>query len=91
MFQIILDQTQKEELGKDIYTTVTDAIKKARQEEQHAKPYLNKKEMAKWLGVSTDTVYRFIRNGLPVADVDGMQLIGKETAINFLKEHEKLI
>ena len=91
MLTILQINSQKEELGKDIYTTVTDAIKKARQEEQHAKPYLNKKEMAKWLGVSTDTVCRFIRNGLPVADVDGMQLIGKETAINFLKEHEKLI
>ena len=91
MFQSVLDPTQKEELGKDIYTTVTNAIEKARKEEQSAKPYLNKKEMAKWLGVSTDTVYRFIRNGLPVADVDGMQLIGKETAISFLKEHEKLI
>ena len=91
MFQIVLDQTQKEELSKDIYTTVTDAIEKARQKEQRAKPYLNKKDIAKWLGVSTDTIYRFIRNGLPVSDVDGIQLIGKETAINFLKEHEKLI
>lgn len=91
MFQIVLDQTQKEELGKDIYMTVTNAINKARQEEQHAKPYLNKKEMAQWLGVSVDTVNKFIHNGLPVANIGGMKLIGKETTIKFLKEHEEFL
>nr|WP_321315949.1 helix-turn-helix domain-containing protein [uncultured Ligilactobacillus sp.] len=91
MFQVVLDEQQRKELSNDIYNTVKNAINKAKQEEQHAKPYLNKKEMAKWLGVSTDTIYKFIRNGLPVANIDGMQLIGKETIINFLKEHEELI
>lgn len=91
MFQIVLDQTQKEELGKDIYTTVTDAIEKARKEEQHAKPYLNKKEMCQWLGISYATLTKFIAYGLPVANIDGMKLIGKETAIKFLKEHEELL
>ena len=91
MFQIVLDQTQKEELSKDIYTTVTDAIAKARQEEQHAKPYLNKKEMSQWLGVTVYTVNKFIHNGLPVANIGGMKLIGKETALNFLRDHEELI
>ncbi|WP_290032802.1 helix-turn-helix domain-containing protein [Ligilactobacillus cholophilus] len=91
MFQVVLDEQQRKELSNDIYNTVKNAISKAKQEEQHAKPYLNKKEMAKWLGVSTDTIYKFIRNGLPVANIDGMQLIGKETIINFLKEHEELI
>lgn len=91
MFQIVLDEQQRKELNADVYTTIKDAINKARKEEQQAKPYLNKKEMAKWLGVSTDTIYKFIRNGLPVATVGGMQLIGKETVIKFLKEHEELI
>lgn len=91
MFQIVLNQTQKEELGKDIYTTVTDAIEKARQEEQHTKPYLNKKEMCQWLGISYATLAKFIAHGLPVANIDGMKLIGKETAITFLKEHEELL
>ena len=91
MFQIVLDQAQKEELGKDIYTTVTDAINKARKEEQHTKPYLNKKEMCEWLGISYATLAKFIAHGLPVANIDGIKLIGKETAINFLKEHEEFL
>lgn len=44
MFPIVLDPAQKEELGKDIYTTVTDAIKKARQEEQQPSHTLIKKK-----------------------------------------------
>lgn len=91
MFQIVLDEQQRKELSNDIYTTVKDAIRQAREEEQCAKPYLNKKEMAKWLGVSTDTIYKLIKRGLPVTKIDGMQLIGKEAMINFLKQHEETI
>lgn len=91
MFQIVLDQAQKEELSKDIYTIVTDAIKKARQEEQHAKPYLNKKEMSEWLGINVGTLNKFILNGLPVANIDGTKMIGKETALKFFKDHEELL
>lgn len=91
MFQIVLDQTQKEELSKDVYTIITDAIYKARKEEQHAKPYLNKKEMSKWLGINVGTLNKFILNGLPVANIDGTKMIGKETALKFLKDHEELL
>ena len=41
--------------------------------------------------VSVDTVNKFIHNGLPVANIGGMKLIGKETALNFLRDHEELI
>lgn len=91
MFQIVLDEQQRKELSSNVYNILRDAIKQAKKEEQCAKPYLNKKEMAKWLGVSTDTLYKFIKNGLPVTNIDGMQLIGKETVIEFLKQHEKTI
>lgn len=89
--KVLLSDEQQEELSAVVYNTLTDAIHKARKEEQHAKPYLNKTEMSKWLGVSMGTLNNFIHNGLPVANIDGTKLIGKETALQFLKNHEKSI
>ena len=89
--KVLLSDEQQEELSAVVYNTVTDAIKKARQEEQHAKPYLNKKEMSEWLGINVGTLNKFILNGLPVANIDGTKMIGKETALKFLKDHEELL
>ena len=89
--KVLLTDEQQGELNDVVYNTLTDAIHKARQEEQHAKPYLNKTEMSKWLGISVGTLDKFIRLGLPVADMDGTKMIGKETALKFLKDHEKSI
>lgn len=91
MFQIVLDRTQKEELSKDVYATITDAIAKIRKEEQYTKPYLNKKEISKWLGINIGTLNKFIHNGLPVANIDGTKMIGKETALKFLRDHEEIL
>ena len=89
--KVLLTDEQQKELNDVVYNTLTDAIHKARQEEQHAKPYLNKTEMSKWLGISMGTLNNFIHNGLPVANIDGTKLIGKETALQFLKDHEESI
>lgn len=89
--KVLLTDEQQAELNHVVYDTMTDAIKKARKEEQHAKPYLNKTEMSKWLGINVGTLNKFILNGLPVANIDGTKMIGKETALKFLKDHEKSI
>ena len=44
--------------------------------------------MATWLGVSKNTLDKFIKAGLKVSDINGSQLIGKQTALEFLKDHE---
>lgn len=89
--KVLLSDEQRKELYNDTYNIMADAIRKARQEEQHAKPYLNKTEMSKWLGINVGTLNKFILNGLPVANIDGTKMIGKETALQFLKDHEESI
>lgn len=89
--KVLLTDEQQKELNSVVYDTLTGAIHKARKEEQHAEPYLNKKDMCDWLKISMGTLNKFIRLGLPVADIDGTKLIGKETALQFLKNHEKSI
>ena len=40
---------------------------------------------------SRTALEKFIKNGLPVSEVDGIQAIGKETFKQFMKEHEQLL
>ena len=69
MFNIILNNQQKQELSEDVYHTVKSAIQQARNGKQHTKPYLNKKKMCQWLGIAPHTLNKWILNGLPVANM----------------------
>ena len=68
-----------------IIATVQGAIKDAKSD---SRPYLNRTDMAKYLGVSQSTVGAWVKDGLPVAIVDGRKLYGKQTVNQWLKDHE---
>ncbi|MBF4501194.1 helix-turn-helix domain-containing protein [Savagea sp. SN6] len=51
------------------------------------KQYFNKKEAAEYIGVSFNTLKRFLIAGLPVVDIDGMQYIRKVDIDNFFEKN----
>ena len=76
------------ELKPLIVTTVQDAIKQSKSD---SRPYLNRKEMAKYLGVAQSTVGVWVKQGMPFAVIDGRKLYGKQTVNQWLKDHEMTI
>ena len=76
------------ELKPLIVTTVQDAIKQSKSD---SRPYLNRKEMAKYLGVAQSTVGVWVKQGMPFAVIDGRKLYGKQTVNQWLKDHETTI
>lgn len=73
------------ELKPLIVTTVQDAIKQSKSD---SRPYLNRKEIAKYLGVAQSTVGVWVKQGMPFAVIDGRKLYGKQTVNQWLKDHE---
>lgn len=71
-----------------IVTTVQDAIKQSKSD---SRPYLNRKEIAKYLGVAQSTVGVWVKQGMPFAVIDGRKLYGKQTVNQWLKDHEMTI
>lgn len=71
-----------------IVSTVQDAIKQSKSD---SRPYLNRKEMAKYLGVAQSTVGVWVKQGMPFAVIDGRKLYGKQTVNQWLKDHEMTI
>lgn len=51
--------------------------------------YMNKKEAAQYLGVSFNTLKKFIQNGLPVVNVSGVNMIRRVDIDDFMEANKK--
>lgn len=80
-----LDQQQETEIKTYVLNVVKDAIKQAT---TTSKPYLNRKEIAKYFGVADSTITYWASLGMPVANIDGRKLYGKASITAWLASHE---
>ena len=85
--ELILDPEQRQEIQSIVVQAVNDGIKQA----TNAKPYLNRKEIAKYFGVAESTISYWATLGMPVAVIDGRKLYGKQSITNWLKSKEKAV
>lgn len=60
------------------------------QEDMRVKPYMNKKEAANYIGVSFNTLQKFIHEGLPVVIIGGIQMIRKEDIDGFMLSNRNI-
>lgn len=82
--QFVLDDEQIAEIRKIVFSVVQDSIKQVENE----RPYLNRKDIAKYFGVAESTISYWASLGMPVAVVDGRKLYGKQSITQWLKAHE---
>lgn len=82
--QVTLDDKQKAEIKALIFSTVKEGI----QQVANTRPYLNRKDVAKYFGVAESTISYWASLGMPVAVVDGRKLYGKQSITQWLKSHE---
>lgn len=87
--EIKLDASQEKALSDHIVGLVQDSIKQATQYSE--KPYLNRKEIAKYFGVAESTISYWASLGMPVAYIDNRKLYGKKSITNWLKSKEKAV
>ncbi|OQR09316.1 hypothetical protein [Ligilactobacillus salivarius] len=52
-------------------------------------PYLNQKQFSEWIGESVATVNELRAKGLPVSYALGTARYGKQSYIDFMKNHER--
>ena len=82
--QFVLDDEQITEIRKAVFAVVQDSIKQV----ENQRPYLNRKDIAKYFGVAESTITYWASLGMPVAVVDGRKLYGKKSITQWLKAHE---
>ena len=82
--QVTLDDKQKAEIKALIFSTVKEGI----QQVANTRPYLNRKDVAKYFGVAESTIGYWAKLGMPVAIIGGRKLYGKQSITQWLKDHE---
>ncbi|MCP9330465.1 terminase small subunit [Lactobacillus kefiranofaciens] len=82
--KISLDDEQVAQIKTLIFSTVQKGI----QQTVNTRPYLNRKEIAKYFGVAESTITFWVSLGMPVAVIDGRKLYGKQSITAWLKAHE---
>lgn len=82
--EFVLDDEQIAKIRKTVFSVVSDSIKQIEQ----PRPYLNRKDIAKYFGVSESTISYWASLGMPVAVVDGRKLYGKQSITHWIKSHE---
>lgn len=80
-----LDEQQETEIKVYVFNVIKDAVKQAT---MTSKPYLNRKEIAKYFGVADSTITYWASLGMPVANIDGRKLYGKQSITHWLASHE---
>lgn len=85
--EIKLDADQEKELTNRIINLVKTSVKQAISNQ--GKPYLNRKETAKYFGVAESTISYWASLGMPVANINGHKLYGKQSIIEWLKSKEE--
>lgn len=81
-----LDQQDQAKIKSTVVSIVQDAIS---QIGSTSRPYLNRKEIAKYFGVADSTISYWASLGMPVAVIDGRKLYGKQSITQWLKSHER--
>lgn len=82
--KISLDDDQVAQIKTLIFSTVQKGIKQA----TNTRPYLNRKDIAKYFGVADSTIGYWAKLGMPVAIIGGRKLYGKQSITQWLKDHE---
>lgn len=92
IIKVYLTDSQFKELKQDLLNEfsidlVNNLIDERVRQEQA--PYLNQKEFSEWIGESVATIKQLKAKGLPVSYALDTPRYGKQSYIDFMKNHER--
>lgn len=92
IIKVYLTDAQFKELKQDLLNEfsidlVNNLIDERIQQEQA--PYLNQKEFSEWIGESVATIKQLKAKGLPVSYALDTPRYGKQSYIDFMRQHER--
>lgn len=82
--KISLDDDQVAQIRTLIFSIVKGSIEQV----ASTRPYLNRRDIAKYFGVAESTITYWASLGMPVANINGRKLYGKRSITEWLQSHE---
>lgn len=77
----------EESIKRDMYATALEAFKATAKKHPFAE-YMQRKDAAEYLGVSTGTLDKLTKQGLPTIIIDGLKLYRKTSLDQWLLKHQ---
>lgn len=94
IIKVYLTDAQFKELKQDLLDDFKDDLIRAIARDEIEKydlkaPYLNQKEFSEWIGENVATIKQLKAKGLPVSYALDTPRYGKQSYIDFMKNHER--
>ncbi|EPC70847.1 helix-turn-helix domain-containing protein [Lacticaseibacillus paracasei] len=77
----------EESIKRDMYATALEAFRATAKKHPFAE-YMQRKDAAEYLGVSTGTLDKLTKQGLPTIIIDGLKLYRKTSLDQWLLKHQ---
>ncbi|MDE3295710.1 helix-turn-helix domain-containing protein [Lacticaseibacillus rhamnosus] len=77
----------EESIKRDMYATALEAFKATAKKHPFAE-YMQRKDAAEYLGVSSSTLDKLTKQGLPTIIIDGLKLYRKASLDQWLLKHQ---
>ncbi|MGX7058372.1 DNA-binding protein [Vagococcus humatus] len=87
--QVFLSEEQSKDLQKYVFELTKESIEEAKKMAGLDRPFLKQNEMAKYLGISINSLRKLETYGLPSIQIDGLKFYSKEEATKFLLSYQK--
>ncbi len=84
-----LPKRKEKELIARCYTMVQEAIEKSFEDKELYKPMVRMSGLCQWLDVSTTTVIKWQKEGMPHMVIDGVTLYDKRKVAQWLQQFER--
>lgn len=68
---------------------IATAVERALEDKELYKPMVRMAALARWLDVSTTTLQKWTREGMPTMVIDGVTLYDKQAVTRWLKQYER--
>lgn len=88
-FTINLPKAKEKELFAHYHDMVQKAIDKAFEDQELYKPMVRMSGLCRWLDVSTTTIAKWQKQGMPHIVIDGVTLYDKHQVLQWLKNYER--
>ncbi|MHC5248981.1 ubiquitin family protein [Enterococcus sp. LJL90] len=88
-FSVKLDEMQSKSLQEYVYRITREALETAKNDAGVGKEFLNQAEMAKWIGISPNSLKEYVKLGLPVCIIGARKFYSKTEVTKFILARQR--
>lgn len=87
-FQVQLSEEQSKMLQQSLYRLTLETVERVKQDVALDRDFLTQEKMAQWLGISVNSLKKYVIEGMPVSVLDGRKFFSKKRVSEWILSKE---